>query len=56
MKANIKENNNRFLDLYTSDVTTANSVLNIRNKNVVHTVKILFTSSHNKYLHESITR
>jgi hypothetical protein len=57
MKANINENNNNVLDLYTSEVVTAKTVLSIKNKNVVQTDKILLSIlSQIKYLHDKITK
>jgi hypothetical protein len=32
----MNENNNRVLDLYTSEVTTQKAVLSINNKKVIH--------------------
>jgi hypothetical protein len=56
-KANINENSNNVLDLYTREVVIANHVLNIKNKNVVQTSRILSSSlSQIKYLQESITK
>ena len=57
INANINENNKSVLDLYSKEVTTANAVLNIKKKNVVHIERILLSKvSHIKYLHDKITR
>ena len=56
INAKINENNNNVLDLYTSEVTTANEVFIIKNKNVVHTVRYSGLLSHIKYLHDNITK
>ena len=57
IKAKINEKNNNVLDLYTSEVTTANTVLNINNKNVIQVESILLsTLSPIKYLPDNITK